>query len=84
MAKQFVDSLPPGLKSFNQEVEKQLRQFLQSWFNKMDLVTREEFDIQSQVLTKTRLKLERLEATLATLESKLNEDKHSPSDEDVP
>ncbi len=84
MAKQFVDSLPPGLKSFNQDMENQLRQFLQAWFSKMDLVTREEFDIQSQVLAKTRQKLERLETTLVALESKLNEDKQPPSDQDAP
>jgi hypothetical protein len=71
MAKQFVDSLPPGLKSLNQQFEEHLRQFLQSWFSKMSLVTREEFDIQTQVLTKTRQKLEQLEAKLASLEARL-------------
>jgi BMFP domain-containing protein YqiC len=71
MAKQFVDSLPPGLKSINQQFEDHLRQFLQSWFSKMSLVTREEFDIQAQVLAKTRQKLEKLEAKLEVLEALL-------------
>lgn len=71
MAKQFVDSLPPGFKTFQQEVENRLRQFLQQSFSKMDLVTREEFDIQTQVLAKTRAKLTQLEETVAELEKKL-------------
>ncbi len=67
MAKQFVDSLPPGLKTLNQEMQQQLQQALQSWFNKMSLVTREEFDIQCQVLIKTRLKLDELQAKVEAL-----------------
>ena len=42
-------------------------------FQKMDLITRQEFDIQVQVLAKTREKLEALEAKLAALEEKLNQ-----------
>lgn len=72
MAKQFVDSLPPGLKALNKEIEQQMHQFLQGWFNKMSLVTREEFDTQTQVLAKTRQKLEQLEVALAELEKTLN------------
>jgi BMFP domain-containing protein YqiC len=71
MAKQFVDSLPPGLKSFKDDVQVQLKQFLQHCFSKMALVTREEFDVQTQVLAKTRAKLEELEATLAKIEQNL-------------
>lgn len=67
MAKQFVDSLPSGLKTFNQEIENHLNQFLQQCFAKMNLVTREEFDIQTQVLATTRAKLEQLEQLLQTL-----------------
>ncbi|MFI4938144.1 MAG: accessory factor UbiK family protein [Candidatus Berkiellales bacterium] len=72
MAKQFVDSLPPSLKAVNQEIENQLRQFLQQCFTKMALVTREEFDIQAQVLAKTRAKLEQMEETLKGLSDKLS------------
>jgi len=72
MAKQFVDSLPPGVKAFQQEVENRLRQFLQQSFSKMDLVTREEFDIQTQVLAKTRAKLTQLEETVEALEKQLS------------
>lgn len=73
MAKQFVDSLPPGVKAFQQEVENRLKQFLQQSFSKMDLVTREEFDIQTQVLAKTRAKLTALEETVRALEKQLSD-----------
>lgn len=71
MAKKFVDSLPPHLKTLNTEIEAQLRPFLQQCFQKMALVTREEFDIQTQVLAKTRAKLEAMEAILKELEGRL-------------
>ena len=64
MAKEFFDSLPPQLTIMRKEMENGLNQFLQSCFDKMDLVTREEFDIQMKVLVKTRAKLEELEAQL--------------------
>lgn len=71
MAKQFVDSLPAGLKNFNKELEGHFNQFAQQCFNKMELITREEFDIQMQVLAKTRQKVEALEQTVALLEKEL-------------
>ncbi len=49
--------------------KKNVKAMLGSAFNKMDLVTREEFDIQQQVLIKTRTKLAELEARLAKLEN---------------
>lgn len=51
------------------DVEKNIKAMLGSAFGKMDLVTREEFDIQQQVLVKTRTKLADLEARLARLEA---------------
>ena len=50
------------------DLEKNLRAVLQSMFAKLDLVTREEFDIQQAVLLKTREKLEALEARVAGME----------------
>ena len=50
------------------DFEKNSRAVLSSLFAKMDLVTREEFDVQSQVLLRTREKLAQLEAKLAALE----------------
>ncbi|WP_165006610.1 accessory factor UbiK family protein [Neisseria yangbaofengii] len=51
------------------DMEKNVKAMLGSAFNRMDLVTREEFDIQQQVLIKTRTKLVELEARLAKLEA---------------
>ena len=51
------------------DMEKNVKAMLGSAFNRMDLVTREEFDIQQQVLIKTRTKLAELEARLVKLEA---------------
>ncbi len=52
------------------DVQKNLKAMLSSTFSRLDLVTREEFDIQAQVLARTREKLAGLEARLAQLESR--------------
>ena len=51
------------------DLERNVKAMLTQGFSKLDLVTREEFDIQSQVLAKTRAKLETLEARVAELEA---------------
>jgi BMFP domain-containing protein YqiC len=53
------------------DIEKNVKAMLTQGFSKLDLVTREEFDIQTQVLAKTRAKLEALEARVTELESQL-------------
>jgi len=53
------------------DIEKNVKAMLTQGFAKLDLVTREEFDIQAQVLAKTREKLEALEARVAELEAQL-------------
>lgn len=55
-------------KSPAADLEKNVRAMLTSLFARLDLVTREEFDVQRQVLLRTREQLTRLEAQLATLE----------------
>ncbi|MDY7539396.1 accessory factor UbiK family protein [Undibacterium sp. RTI2.1] len=50
------------------DIEKNVKAMMSQGFSKLDLVTREEFDIQAQVLAKTRAKLEALEARIAALE----------------
>jgi len=62
------DSLPPGASRLKEDLETQLRSILKSTFEKMDLVTREEFDIQTSVLERTRVKLDVLERQLNDLE----------------
>lgn len=54
--------------SIDTELEQQIKALLQGTFNRMDLVTRDEFDAQSAVLARTRTKLEQLEQQLQTLE----------------
>jgi BMFP domain-containing protein YqiC len=51
------------------DLEKNLKALLQSAFAKLDLVTREEFDVQTEVLARTREKLETLERRLSELEA---------------
>lgn len=55
-----------------EEVEKKIRQVLQAQLGKLDLVSREEFDVQTKVLLRTREKLTALEAKLEQLEQKLS------------
>lgn len=69
MARKVVENLPPGLREFQQEMEKNLRAAMQSAFSRMDLITREEFDAQAKVLARTRAHLETLEARIAALEA---------------
>ena len=57
------------------DVEKNMRAMLTSLFSRLDLVTREEFDVQRQVLLRTREQLTRLEAQLAALEQAVGERK---------
>jgi ubiquinone biosynthesis accessory factor UbiK len=52
------------------DVEKNINALIQGAFTKMELVSREEFDVQAEVLRNTREKLEKLEAKLAELEEK--------------
>lgn len=72
LARRFTEQLPSGLRDLQQEVEKNVRIAAQSAFNRMELVTREEFDAQAKVLARTREKLDALEARIAALEGTEN------------
>jgi BMFP domain-containing protein YqiC len=52
------------------DIEKKVKAMLQSGLTRLDLVTRQEFEVQAEVLRKTREKVERLEARVADLEAK--------------
>lgn len=54
------------------DIERNVKAMMTQGFSKLDLVTREEFDIQAQVLAKTRAKLEALELRVAELEARLS------------
>lgn len=75
IARQIANSVPPGVKNMAEEAEVKIKQTLQAQLSKLDLVTREEFDIQTQVLIKTREKLEAMEVRLAALEAEQNAEK---------
>ena len=70
LAKQISQAVPPGVRNMAGEAEGRVKQILQSQLSKLDVVTREEFDIQSQVLIRTREKLDAMEARIAALENK--------------
>lgn len=71
VARQIQNVLPQGIKDFGDDIDKKIRTVLQSQLNKLDLVNREEFDVQTQVLLRTREKLTRLEHRLNELEAGL-------------
>lgn len=73
MARQIHSALPPGIKSLGEEVDKKVKQVLQSQLNKLDMVSREEFDVQTKVLLRTREKLTALEEKLALIEQRLTD-----------
>lgn len=79
MAKQFSDKLPPEAKKFKKELDKNFRSVLGSVFSKLNLVTREEFNIQKGVLAKTRAKINLLEKDLVQLEKHLPKSKTKKS-----
>lgn len=68
LARRLAESVPEGLRSVRADLETTFRSVLKNSLNKLDLVTREEFEVQAAVLRKTREKLEALEAQLASLE----------------
>jgi BMFP domain-containing protein YqiC len=71
LARQLVESLPANLRMLGQDLERNFKALLHSGLERMELVTREEFDLQRAVLERTRTKLEQMEARLAELERSL-------------
>lgn len=63
-------TMPSGIQALQADVMKNMRATLESGLGKLDLVTREEFEVQSAVLARTREKLEELEAQIRALEEK--------------
>ena len=67
IAKQIGNAIPLQVRQFADDVEAKVKQVLQSKLADMDFVSREEFDVQRQVLLRTREKLEQLEQQVAAL-----------------
>ena len=68
LARKLAESLPQGLRSVRDDLERNFLAVLRSGLGKLDLVTREEFDVQEAVLGRTREKLQALETRLRTIE----------------
>ena len=70
LAGRLAGNLPAGLQILQDDLKKNLRAGLEAALARLDLVTREEFDVQTAVLARTREKLNRLEAVVRELEKK--------------
>ncbi|MFM2486241.1 ubiquinone biosynthesis accessory factor UbiK [Celerinatantimonas yamalensis] len=71
LAKQIREMVPSGIKSAGDEFERRVKQLLQAKLNQLDMVSRDDFDVQAQVLLRTREKLSDLEQRLSEVEAKL-------------
>ena len=68
LARKLAESVPEGLRTMRDDLESNFRGVLRSGISKLDLVTREEFEVVEAVMVRTREKLERLEAKLEEIE----------------
>lgn len=68
IARKLAEAVPEGLRSMREDLEQSFRSVLRASLSKLDLVTREEFEVQEAVLAKTREKLEALEQQVRQLE----------------
>jgi BMFP domain-containing protein YqiC len=70
LARRLSDLVPPGLRESREELQATFKSALQAGLSKLDLVTREEFEVQRAVLLRTREKLDALEQAVAALENR--------------
>jgi ubiquinone biosynthesis accessory factor UbiK len=68
LARRLSAAVPPGVTALRRDLEDNFKAVLQAGLSKLDLVSRQEFDVQAAVLRRTREKLAALEARLAALE----------------
>jgi ubiquinone biosynthesis accessory factor UbiK len=71
IAQKLINILPAGLQTAKDDLEKNLKLWLQSTLSQLNFVSRDEFDAQTKVLARTRAKLDRLEQELAIIEKKI-------------
>lgn len=71
IARRLSSAMPAGARAMQDDLEKNLRAATQAVFARLDLVTREEFDVQRKVLARSREKIEKLEQQVAELEARL-------------
>ena len=67
----LANAIPPSFNHLKEDMEKNFHAILQSALSRLDLVTREEFEVQKAVLAKTRQKLETLEQRVAEIEQQV-------------
>jgi BMFP domain-containing protein YqiC len=71
LARRLADAVPESLRSFGRDLEGNFRAVLQAQLSKLDLVSRQEFDVQAALLARTQSSLSELEARVKDLEAKL-------------
>jgi len=71
LARRLADSVPESLRALGRDLESNFKSVLQAQLAKLDLVTRQEFDVQAAILERTQEKLTALEARLKDIEAKL-------------
>ncbi|USQ14191.1 accessory factor UbiK family protein [Legionella lytica] len=69
LAKKLFAALPPSLQNIEKDIQQKFKEVLHAAFTHMDLVTREEFDVQTKVLARTREKLDHLQEQVNELMS---------------
>jgi len=69
LAKKITGLLPGNIQQIQQDLESSIKNLLQNSLSKMNLVTREEFDVQSALLARTRKKIDQLEKQLSKIEN---------------
>lgn len=85
VARQIHESMPQPVKDLGSDMDQKVRQVIQGQLNKLDVVSREEFDVQTQVLLRTRQKLTEMEQKLDQLEARLaGNDPVSDNEETTP
>ena len=70
LARRLSELVPPGLKDARADIEQNMKATLQAGLAKLDLVTREEFEVQRAVLLRTREKIDALERAVQILEAR--------------
>ncbi len=71
LAKRLAEAVPASVRTFGRDLEGNFKAVLQAQLSKLDLVSRQEFDVQAALLARTQASLSELEARLKELETKL-------------
>ncbi len=71
LARRLADSVPESVRAFGRDLEGNFKAVLQSQLSKLDLVSRQEFDVQAAILERTQSKLTAMEARLKEIEARI-------------